>query len=105
MTEPGFYHIVLIRFHEPPDGAFFAKVQNLVRGLRDDAPGLLHYHFGANDDLDRGKGYTHVNLSVFASRAAHEAYQSHPLHHEMRELMVPRMEFVVCDYEVIGNTS
>ena len=27
VTEPGFYHVVLIRFHEPPNEAFLAQVQ------------------------------------------------------------------------------
>ena len=102
VSEPGFYHVVLIRFHEPPDAAFLAEVQGMVGRIRIAVPGLLHYYFGTNDDPDRGRGYTHVNLSVFASRAAHEAYQAHPLHHEMRALMLPRMDFVVCDYEVPG---
>ncbi len=102
MTEPGFYHVVLIRFHEPPNEAFLAQVQAFVARIRDAVPGLLHYHFGPNDDLERGQGYTHVNLSVFSSRAAHDDYQSHPLHHEMRALMLSRMDFVVCDYKVAG---
>ena len=79
-----------------------------IREIADRAnvnPALLHYYFGTNDDPARGQGYTHINLSVFSNRAAHEAYQAHPLHHEMRELMLARMEIVVCDYEVPGAAA
>ena len=105
MNEPGFYHVVLIRFHEPPDADFLDRVQDLVGRIRGAIPGLVHYYFGTNDDPDRGKGYTHINLSVFSNRAAHEAYRAHPLHHDMRALMLPRMDFVVCDYEVADVQS
>ena len=99
MAEASFYHMVLIRFHEPPDADFFAAVDGFVSRIRGAVPGLLHYYFGPNAS-DRGQGYTHVNLSIFESSAAHDAYQAHPLHHEMRDLMVPHMDIVVCDYEV-----
>ena len=96
---PRFYHVVLIRFTEPVDDAFLKEVQVLVQRIRAAVPGLLFYYFGANLS-DRGKGFTHCNLSVVASNEAHDRYQSHPLHHEMRALMVPRMEFVVCDLDL-----
>jgi hypothetical protein len=82
-------------------GPFPVRCRALLLAYAAPCPAILHYHFGPNDS-DRGKGYTHVNLRVFTSRAAHEAYQRHPLHHEMHGLMIPRMEFVVCDYEVSG---
>jgi len=96
---PRFYHMVLIRFTEPVGDSFFEELQVLVNKIRGAVPGLLFYHFGPNAS-DRGKGYTHCNLSVFDSSEAHDRYQSHPLHHEMRALMVPRMEFVVCDLDL-----
>ena len=96
---PRFYHMVFIRFTDPVDDDFFATVQDLVDRIRPVVPGLLSYHFGPNAS-DRGKGFTHCNLSVFDSSEAHDRYQAHPLHHEMRALMVPRMEFVVCDLDL-----
>lgn len=101
--EPRFYHFVLIRFTTPVADAFFGEVQALVQRIRGDVPGLLYYHFGPNGS-DRGKGFTHCNLSVFDSSAAHDRYQAHPLHHEMRALMLPRMEFVVCDLDLEDAT-
>lgn len=97
---PRFYHMVLIKFHQPIDAAFEEKVQALVSQIRTGVPGLLYYYFGPNMDAKRGKGYTHCNLSVFDSSEAHDRYQSHPLHHAMRDLMVPRMEIVVCDLDL-----
>ena len=101
---PHFYHVVLIRFTEPVENAFHEKVQDLVQRIREAVPGLLFYHFGPNAS-DRGKGFTHCNLSVFDSSEAHDRYQSHPLHHEMRALMVPRMEIVVCDLDLERDTE
>ena len=97
-AEGRFYLVVLIRFHEPPAPEFFCQLDDLVRRIKAAVPGLPHYYFGPNAS-DRGKGYTHVNLSVFDPSADHDAYQAHPLHHEIRALMAPRMEFVVCDYD------
>ena len=101
MADGAFYHMVLIRFHEPPAPEFFGQVQDLVRRIKAEVPGLRHRYFGPNAS-DRGKGFTHVNLSVFDSSADHDTYQAHPLHHEMRALMVPVMDFVVCDYDAAG---
>ncbi len=101
---PRFYHVVLIRFTEPVDDGFLKEVQVLVQKIRVAVPGLLFYYFGPNVS-DRGKGFTHCNLSVFDSSEAHDRYQGHPLHHEMRALMVPRMEFVVCDLDLEDATK
>ena len=102
MSDGPFYHFVLIKFHEPQTEAFFEQVNEFIRRIKDEVPGLMHYYFGENTS-DRGNGYTHFNLSIFETSAHHDAYQLHPLHHEMRDLMVPRMDIVVCDYDAEGR--
>ena len=90
---PGFYDMVLIRFTAPVDDAFFRQGSGLGE------TNCLFYYFGAKVS-DRSKSFTHCNLSVFESSRAHDRYQVHPLHKEIRALMVPRMEIVVCDLDV-----
>ncbi|MSO66018.1 MAG: hypothetical protein EXQ85_09555 [Alphaproteobacteria bacterium] len=43
--------------------------------------------------------WTHIHLSGFESRQAHDAYQVSPLHDQIRDLMVPVIAAEVGDLE------
>lgn len=93
-----FTHAVLMRLVDV-DGDFHARVAACVARVRREVAALISYHYGPNL-ADRGRGYDWVVLGVFASAAAHDAYQVSAAHLELKDLMTPHIaELVVCDLD------
>ncbi len=97
-SEQPYFHIILQRFDAQADEAFFAAVRRLVERASREVPGVLETYFAPNVS-PFAAGWTHVRLTKFVSRAAHEAYQISPLHAESVRLIVPRMQYAVGDLD------
>lgn len=99
-------HIVLWRLKESAEGCSAAenalRIKQALEALNGRIPGLLRLEVGI--DFSREEGSSDVALySEFDSRAALEVYQNHPLHEEVKALvMAVRSERRVVDYEVAG---
>lgn len=59
-------------------------------------PGLLHMEYGPYDSTEGlNDGYTHGFIMDFESPEAREAYLPHPIHEEVKAIVVPKLERVV----------
>lgn len=76
----------------------FASLKALVGPI----PGLQSMEHGPyNGDEGLNDGFTHGFLMTFDSAASRDAYLPHPLHEEVREIVVPCLaRYVVFDIEV-----
>ena len=61
---------------------------------RDECDGVVDYFLRENIAA-RSDGLTHGIVGVFASSAAHDAYQVSPAHQEMKAFMMTRMTRIV----------
>ena len=93
-------HIVMWRLKEGIDKAASARaIKEALEGLNGKIPGLLHLEVGINFVADEQASDV-VLYSEFESRAALEAYQTHPAHNVAAEVVkVARAERRVVDYE------
>lgn len=96
-------HIVLWRLKDFAEGADKAsnagKIKVELEALRGRIPGLTEIEVGVNFDPS-GAAYDLALYSVFESKEALQAYQSHPEHVRVAEFIGRvRSERVVADYE------
>lgn len=95
-----FYHVVLMRFTDEADTAFFSRVEAYCTRVRQEVAGLIAFDFARNV-ADRSKGLDHVIMGVFETSEDHDAYQVAPVHQEMRAYMLPFIdEILVCDSDI-----
>ena len=70
----------------------FSSMQSMVGRI----PGLLDFNFGSYDSAEGlNDGYTHGFIMTFKSPQARDAYLPHPIHEEVKDIVVPRLERVV----------
>lgn len=65
-------------------------------------PGLLDFHYGPYDsDEGLNDGYTHGFIMTFESPKARDEYLPHPVHEEVKDVVVPHLErLVVFDFNM-----
>lgn len=98
-----FHHVVLMKFRESADAAFFDRVEKYAEELRRVTPNMHRYVFKQNI-ASRADGLTHGIIATFESSADHDGYQVSPVHVEMRDYMAPVIErIVVCDIDEEGR--
>jgi len=95
-----YYHVILERYTAPFTEAEQKEIDETYERMRREVTGCLGYHRGPNVS-PFAKGYTHMHISIGATKADHDAYQKHPLHDRLVEIMVPKMEASVGDLNVI----
>lgn len=81
-----FYHIVMMRFSEAADAAFFKRAEDYCVRIRAECAGVRDY-FMAPNLADRSDGLTHAVVALCDSSAAHDAYQVSAAHQEMKAFM------------------
>ena len=94
-----YYHVILERYTAPFTEEEQREIDETYLRIRDEVPGCLAYHRGPNVS-PFARGYTHMHISHWATKADHDAYQSHPLHDRLVEIMVPKMDAEVGDLDV-----
>jgi hypothetical protein len=67
-----------------------------MAGMVGRIPGLLDFHYGSYDSAEGlNDGYTHGFIMTFASPQARDEYLPHPVHEEVKAVVVPCLERVV----------
>ena len=75
--------------------AAMEKMIGQVSGLLD----MEHGPYQSDEGLD--DGFTHGFIMTFDSLASRDAYLPHPIHEQVKELVIPRLErVIVFDFEV-----
>ncbi len=95
-------HYGMFQFKE---GITEAEIENCfatMQGMVGQIPGLLGMEHGPYDSTEGlNDGYTHGFIMTFDSPESREAYLPHPIHEEVKELVVPKLErVVVFDFNV-----
>lgn len=73
------------------DGCFAA-----MAGMVGQIPGLLDFHHGPYDSAEGlNDGYTHGFIMTFESPEARDAYLPHPVHEEVKAIVIPHLARVV----------
>ena len=92
-------HIVMWNLRGDTEAAKAQAVSVLKRSfesLRGRIPGLLDFHSGPYDSAEGlNDGYTHGFIMTFASPQARDEYLPHPVHEEVKAIVVPCLERVV----------
>lgn len=89
-----FYHIVMMRFSEVADDAFFERAAHYCDRVRAECAGIRDY-FMAPNEADRSDGLTHAVVLACDSSASHDSYQISPAHREMKAFMAPYITRIV----------
>ena len=78
--------------------ACFASMEQMVGRI----PGLLDFAHGPYDSAEGlNDGFTHGFIMTFESPAARDAYLPHPVHEEVKLVVVPHLErLVVFDFNL-----
>jgi heme-degrading monooxygenase HmoA len=73
-----------------------------MKGMIGEIPGFLEMEYGPyNSTEGLNDGYTHGFIMTFESLEAREAYLPHPIHEDVKDLVIPRLErVVVFDFNV-----
>ncbi len=76
----------------------FASMAGMVGKI----PGLLDFNYGPYDSAEGlNDGYTHGFIMTFESPRARDEYLPHPVHEEVKEVVVPHLErLVVFDFNM-----
>ncbi len=70
----------------------FAAMAGMVGRI----PGLLDFNYGPYDSAEGlNDDYTHGFIMTFASPQARDEYLPNPIHEEVKDIVVPRLERVV----------
>jgi hypothetical protein len=105
-SAPGIAHIVTWRLNGATAEARKQQAQLMVQAFeaaRPEVPGLLQMHVGSNV-IDAPDAWDVALYMAFASRTHLEAYQAHPSHLAIKQLVGP-MRFARCqvDFELPGQ--
>ena len=73
-----------------------------MNGMVGKIPGLLDFNYGPYDsDEGLNDGFTHGFIMTFDSPASRDAYLPHPIHEEVKEVVVPCLHrFIVFDFNI-----
>ena len=93
---PQVKHYGCFQFKDGVSDSEIAGCFAAMNGMVGKIPGLLDFHYGPYDsDEGLNDGYTHGFIMTFESPAARDAYLPDPVHEEVKEVVVPRLERVV----------
>lgn len=93
-------HLVLFKVNRDASAEAVRAMEDALRGLQNEIPGILEITVGANFS-ERSQGFTHGLLVRFQDRAALDTYIPHPAHEAARnDYILPIVDDVlVVDYE------
>lgn len=70
----------------------FAAMQGMLGRI----PGMLAFEFGSYESPEGlNDGFTHGFIMTFDSPASRDAYLPHPIHEEVKDIVVPCLERVI----------
>ena len=92
-------HIVMFKIKDEFKDEIPQLVQNFY-GMKGKIEGMVNLEAGA-DFLHSERSYDLALITIFESREAFEAYQTHPAHLPVKKRMGEvRVSSVACDYEI-----
>lgn len=98
-----YYHVILERYTASFTSDEEREIEEIYARIPNEIPGCTGYHRGPNVS-PFAQGFTHMHLSIWETKAAHDAYQSHPLHDRLVEIIVPKLDAAVADLDLTGAT-
>lgn len=95
-------HFGMFQFKEGISDTEIDKCFTIMKGMIGKIPGFLEMEYGPYDSSEGlNDGYTHGFIMSFESPEAREAYLPHPVHEEVKDFVVPKLErVVVFDFNV-----
>lgn len=71
-----------------------------MRGMLGRIPGMLSFEYGPYDSAEGlNDGFTHGFIMTFDSPESRDAYLPHPIHEEVKEIVIPcLMRVIVFDF-------
>lgn len=95
-TMPQVKHYGCFQFKPGTTEETIAHCFNSMDGMVGKIPGLLDFHYGPYDSAEGlNEGYTHGFIMTFESPQARDEYLPHPIHEEVKDIVVPNLERVV----------
>lgn len=93
---PQVKHYGCFQFKEGTSDTKIGECFSAMDGMVGQIPGLLDFNCGPYDSAEGlNEGYTHGFIMTFESPEARDAYLPHPVHEEVKEIVVPNLERVV----------
>jgi hypothetical protein len=93
-----FIHIFGFRWKPDATNADKLRAKQEILAFRNVVPGLIEAHVGPNLS-PRSQGYEFAGMMKFTSKAAYDAYTTHPAHLALLEWLVPLIDPVELDFE------
>jgi len=97
-TSNMFIHIFGFKWKKEAADADKLRAKQEILAFRNVVPGLIEAHVGPNLS-SRGQGYSLAGMMKFTSKAACDAYSTHPAHVALLEWLVPLIDPVELDFE------
>ena len=99
---PQVKHYGVFQFKENIDSDQIENCFSAMNGMVGKIPGLLDFISGPYDsDEGLNDGFSHGFIMTFESPAARDAYLPHPIHEQVKEIVVPCLErVIVFDFNV-----
>jgi hypothetical protein len=99
---PQVKHLGLFEFHAATTPDQVELCFQALGGMVGKIPGLLEFLHGPYDSAEGlNDGFTHGFIMTFDSPASRDAYLPHPVHEDVKEIVVPHLaRLVVFDFNV-----
>ena len=99
---PKVIHYGMFQFKEGTSEEQINHCFNSMADMVGKIDGLLSVQFGAhNSDEGLDDGYTHGFVMHFESAQARDAYLPHPIHEEVKDIVIPCLDrVVVLDFDL-----
>lgn len=89
-------HYGIFQFKEGISGARIDECFEAMRGMLGRIPGILDFECGPYDSPEgMNDGFTHGFIMTFDSPESRDAYLPHPVHEEVKAIVVPCLERVI----------
>lgn len=93
---PQVKHYGVFQFKAEIDDAGIERCFQSMKGMVGAIPGLLDFAYGPYDSAEGlNDGFTHGFIMTFDSPESRDAYLPHPIHEEVKEIVVPCLERVI----------
>ena len=98
-------HFGVFQFKEGVSEELISECFSAMKGMIGRIPGLLDMEHGPYDsDEGLDDGFTHGFIMTFDTLESRDAYLPHPIHEEVKELVIPNLErVIVFDFKVTSK--
>lgn len=89
-------HIALLQFKEGITQATIDECFEALKGMQSRIPGIVDFEYGPYQSGEGlNESFTHGFIMTFDSPASRDAYLPHPVHQEVKVVVVPCLERVI----------